>query len=259
MSRIIKQITTLSLNIVRENMRNRAFIILFISALILFVLSDILGNMTVGDKKRVVQDMGFWLIGTWGLISSIFLGSHVIRQEIAKKTIYIILSRPVSRTTFIFGKFCGIVLVMFILFGLLSSVFIAQMLLSGKTLTFSFLIALFFVFSEWIVLAAFSILFAVFTSPLLHGFILTAIFFLGHWSKYLYIYSVNTKEIILKKILILLYYVVPNLEILNYRGPALYNEIIEPSLMFKSILLSCSWSLTALLGAVLIFGARRLL
>lgn len=259
MRRLVKQITTLSFNIVRENMRNRAFIILFISALILFVLSDILGNMTVGDKKRVIQDMGFWLIGTWGLICAIFLGSHVIRQEIAKKTIYIILSRPVSRTTFIVGKFCGIVLVMLILFGFLSSVFIAQMLLSGKALTISFLIALLFVFLEWIVLAAFSMFFAVFSPPLLHGFVLTAIFFLGHWSKYLYIYSVNSKEIILKKTLIFLYYVVPNLEALNYRSSALYNEIIEPNLMLKSILLSGSWSITALFGAILIFRSRRLL
>lgn len=259
MRKVIIQIMTLSFNIVRENMRNKTFLTLLFFGIILFVVSDILGNMSIGDKKRVVQNMGFWIMGTWGLISAIFLGTQVIRQEIAQKTIYIILSRPVSRTNFLIGKFCGIVLVMLILFFLLSSAFSIQLLMAGKPLTGPFFMTLFFIFSEWIVLASFSISFAVMTSPLLHGFILTSIFFLGHWSKYLYIYSVNTSEFFLKKTLVFLYYILPNLEALNYRGAALYNEPIELNLMIKSALLSASWSITALLVAILIFRSRRLL
>ncbi|GAB6145135.1 ABC transporter permease [Desulfocicer niacini] len=259
MNRRIIQIMTLAFNIVRENMRNKTFIILFLSGVMFFVLSDILGNMAIGDKKRVILNMGFWIMGYWGVISAIFLGAQVIQQEITKKTIYLILSRPVGRTEFFIGKFCGIVVVMAILFFMLSSAFSIQLLIAGKSLTFSFFITLFFIFSEWVVLAAFSLLFAVMTSPLLHGFILTSLFFLGHWSKYLYIYSVNTSEIFLKKLLILLYHALPNLEALNYRAPTLYNEPIELNMMIKSLLLSCSWSITALLVAILIFRSRRLL
>lgn len=259
MKQTLTQIMTLSTHIVRENIRNKTFIILFISGIMLFVLSDILGNMAVGDKKRVIQNMGFWIMGTWGLISAVFLGSQVIRQEIAKKTIYIILSRPVNRTVFLMGKYCGILMVMGILFTFLSAAFTFQLFMSGKPLTPVFFTALFFVFSEWVVLAAFSILFTVMTSPLLHGFILTSLFFLGHWSKYLYIYSVNTSDMLLKKTLVFLYHILPNLEVLNYRGIALYNEPIQWPFMAQSLLLSASWSLTALVVAVVIFRSKRVL
>ena len=259
MRKAVKQVLTLAFNISRENLRNRAFIILFFSGFMLFFLAQILGTAAVGDRNRVIQDMGFWVIGIWGLISSIFLGSNVITREISKKTIYMILSRPVNRIVFILGKFFGIIMVMFVLFGMFSGIFIIQLLIIGKVFTINFFIALFCVFLEWIVLAAFSIFFAVFTSPLLNGFILTAIFFFGHWSKHLYIYSENVTQIILKNFLILIYHILPNLELLNYRGADLYNETIELIMILKSILLSGLWSMTALLGGILIFSLRRLL
>ena len=39
---------------------------------------------------------------------AIFIGIGLVSKEIEKRTLYTVLSRPVRRWEFIFGKFCGL-------------------------------------------------------------------------------------------------------------------------------------------------------
>ena len=259
MNLLIKQILSLSVNLLRENIRNKAFSVLSVTGFIFLGCGLILSTMAVGNPVRVIQDSGFWILGFWGLLGSVFFGLSAISHEIKNKTLYLILSRPLSRNIFILGKFLGIVFLMSILFVCLSIIFVIQLSLSGGFPDFQLLIALGFVFIEWIVLAAFSICFASFTSPFLHAFFLSALYFLGHWSNSLYLYSRNIDDWLLKKILMIIYNIFPNLEALNYRPFALYKDVIDHSIMIKSVLVGFSWGFSALVAALLIFNLKKML
>ncbi|NJL59706.1 MAG: hypothetical protein HC887_08750, partial [Desulfobacteraceae bacterium] len=88
---------------------------------------------------------------------------------------------------------------------------------------------------------------------------LVGINFLGHYSNDLRIYSDNAKDFILKMLLKILYYVLPNLEALNFREAVLYKDAISPDLLMQGAVVLSGWILTSLIAANLIFVRRRLL
>jgi len=131
--------------------------------------------------------------------------------------------------------------------------------MAGIPVTPNHFIALIFIFFEWILLASFSLLFASFTTSVLHVFFLTAIYYLGHWSNALYLFAKNTDNNLLNHGLTIIYYLFPNLEAINFRDAAFYGSHISLSLAFQGGMVAVFWSVTTLLGAILIFNLKRVL
>lgn len=255
----IPQIKALAVNVWREATRDRLILLLVGSGVLMMMVSLVLGQMMVGGQNRILQDMGFWILGMWGLIAVLYLGSGVIKHELQRKTVYLVLSRPVDRPTFMLGKFCGMALVLASAFGLLTAAWLLLLVSKGVDLTASHFWALCFIFGEWMLLAALSLFFASFTSPLLHNFFLISVYFLGHWSNELKIFADNAKTETLRVLLNTLYYLLPNLEALNFREAALYNDVIAHTVIWQGALVLFGWTATALIAANLIFMQRRLL
>jgi Cu-processing system permease protein len=254
------QLRAMATNVWLEAIRDRFLYILTGSGIVVLLFSLILGQMAVGGQERVVQNTGFWVMGIWGLFAVIYLGSNIVRQEIERHTVYLILSRPVNRPTFLSGKFTGMVLVLFSAFCLLAAAWLAVMQFKAVPLTSRHFLALIFIFGEWILLAAFSLFFASFTSPLLHNFFLVGITFLGHWSNDLRLFAELADTIWIKNLLKGIYYVLPNLEALNFREAALYpNEIISSALIVEATGVLICWISAALIAANIIFVRRKLL
>ena len=253
------QMRAIAVNVWRASVRDRILLILWATALLFIFFSLVLGKMTIGNEDLALQTTGFWVIGIWGLISVLYLGSNIVRQEIYQKTIYFVLSRPVHRTTFLLGKFFGMVIVLASLFVILALCWLLLLLSKGVPLNAGHLIALGFIFGEWVLLASFSLFFAAFTSPLLHNFFLVGLSFLGHWSRDLYLFSQNAESAIAKSLLSVIYHVLPNLDALNFRQAALYNEPINAGMLMLAGGVLLAWMLTALVGANLVFSRRKLL
>jgi len=253
------QLRAMAINVWLEAIRDRFLYILTGSGIVVLLSSLILGRMAVGGQERVIQNTGFWVMGIWGLLAVIYLGSNIVRQEIERHTVYLVLSRPVNRPTFLLGKFIGMVLVLFSAFCLLATAWLAVMQFKAVPLTSRHFWALIFIFGEWILLSAFSLFFASFTSPLLHNFFLVGITFLGHWSNDLRLFAENADTIWIKNLLKGIYYILPNLEALNFREAALYNEIISSALMIEAAGVLICWISAALIAANIIFVRRKLL
>ena len=50
----------------------------------------------------------------FGLFIAIFIGIGLVSKEVERRSIYSLLSKPVSRTQFIAGKYAGLVLTLFV-------------------------------------------------------------------------------------------------------------------------------------------------
>lgn len=255
---VTMNIWNIALNIWRESLRDRALMILTLSGLSMILFSVVLGGMAVGGMERVVQSMGFWVLGMWGLISAIYLGGSIILREIKQKTIYLILSRPISRTRFLFGKYLGILMVMATSYAILSGFWLTVMIGNGIEVNPVHIWALIFIFGEWLLLAAITICLGCFTTPLLHGFMMTGFYFIGHMSNILRIYAANSEELWMRIMLKCLFLVIPNLEALNFRSEAIYNEFVPFPLLMEGAGVLCLWIALFLVAAVTIFNARRI-
>jgi len=253
------QILALAVNVRREAARDRMLLILTTFGILMFLISMVLGQMAIGGSQRIVQSTGFWILGVWGLVIVLYLGSNIVRQEIQRKTVYLVLARPVHRITFLLGKFTGMLIVLSAAFVLLSLAWIVVLKISAVQITALHIWAMGFIFGEWILLSAFSLFFATFTSPLLHNFFLVGVAFLGHWSQVMRALVENVPSAGAKLLFNLIYHLLPNLEALNFRTAALYQEPVEAVIFINAFVVLLLWIISALIGANLIFMRRRLL
>lgn len=105
----LRSIIAIARTTVIEQIRNRLYlVILFFGGLVL-VATALLGALAPGHRTRVIFDLGLVTLELFGLATAIFGAVSLVLQETESKTIYLILTRPVNRSTYILGRFVGLV------------------------------------------------------------------------------------------------------------------------------------------------------
>ncbi len=97
----------IAINTFRELLRNRILTIILFFACVLIGFSEVLAGLSLGQTNRIILDFWLAMIEIGGLIAVIFVGGQILFKEIEGKTIYLILSKPIARSSFILGKFLG--------------------------------------------------------------------------------------------------------------------------------------------------------
>ena len=106
----MSRIWAIVLNTFREAVRDRILHgVLGLACGVLF-FNLALGELALDQQLRVVEDIGLAAISFFSVVVAIFLGSSLLYKEIERKTLYVILPKPIRRWEFLVGKFGGIVL-----------------------------------------------------------------------------------------------------------------------------------------------------
>jgi ABC-type transport system involved in multi-copper enzyme maturation permease subunit len=107
---VIGRIAAIAVNTFREAVRDRVLygVIGFAALVVLFSMA--LAELSLEENRRVVTDIGLATISLFTVVVAVFLGSSLLYKEIEKKTLYVILPRPIRRWEFLVGKYLGIVL-----------------------------------------------------------------------------------------------------------------------------------------------------
>ena len=84
-------------------------------------MSAVFGAASIGDQTKYMKDFSLMGVSLFGVIIAIVLGVNMLHQELVRKTVFNILSKPVARWQFIVGKF----------FGLLATLSLIVMLMSA--------------------------------------------------------------------------------------------------------------------------------
>ena len=175
-----RKIIRVSRATIKDLVSGQIFLIAFFIGLALAILSYVGVELSYGAPKKVALDFGMGLISLANIVICLFLGVRVLQAEVENRTLYMILSRPVSRTEFYLGKF----------FGLAFCVLAINLILAGQTL-FTFKIyggeydplipwALIFNYLEGILILAFVILFSIITTNIAATLYGISILIFGH-------------------------------------------------------------------------------
>ena len=97
-------------NTVREAIRNKLLYTLLFFAIVMIGTGVIVGSISYVEGSRILQDVGLASIRVFSTGIAIFVGVGLIHSEVYRRTIYTILSKPVSRAEFLVGKFVGLVM-----------------------------------------------------------------------------------------------------------------------------------------------------
>ena len=103
------RVFAIAINTFREAVRDKVLygVLGFAVALLLFTLA--LAELSLNQQRRVVLDIGLASISFFSVVIAVFLGSSLLYKEIERKTLYVILAKPIRRWEFLLGKYIGIV------------------------------------------------------------------------------------------------------------------------------------------------------
>jgi ABC-type transport system involved in multi-copper enzyme maturation permease subunit len=167
---------------VGEAIRRRVLLIILMIGVLLLSIIPSLGVLSArAETSTMVGTMFAVLRGTSALIA-IVLTVYMIPNEIERRTIYTILSKPVQRWQFLIGKFLGAVFALGIMILLMSIVMIVLFQIfnkpePGKLLELARQSVLYFI--EMCLLAAVAIFFSTFVTPLVNFFLSIGMWLVG--------------------------------------------------------------------------------
>jgi ABC-type transport system involved in multi-copper enzyme maturation permease subunit len=240
----------------KEAKRDRILYLLFFFAALGIVASRVLAILTVGDRIKIIKDVGLASISLFGVLMAILIGTGLVYKEIDKKTIFTLLAKPLHRSEFILGKFLGLALTLFVMTLAMSLIFLAIVYAHTLRIEGTLLVAVAYIYLELILVTAVAVLFSSFSTPILSSLFALAFYLIGHLSWGL--------ELILKKmapgagrtLVRALYTVLPDLENFNFKTEVVHGLAIPPSIYLSSALYGLCYTAFILALAVLIFRRR---
>jgi ABC-type transport system involved in multi-copper enzyme maturation permease subunit len=241
----MKAIRTIAFLTFREAIRNKILYLLFFFSMFLILFSLVIGHLTVGDQTKIIKDIGLGAIHFFGVMITIFIGIGLLFREMEKRTIFLILSKPVERYQFLLGKFFGLALTLLVALVTLGLVFWGVLLLKHNAvqgLFFAFLLT----YLEWLLIAGIAILFSTFSTPLLSSMMTFACFLAGHLTESFHLLQARVHSVAGNALLSILFYILPNLELFNIRAQVVHSVAIPIELLLQTFLY---WILY--LGAIL--------
>jgi ABC-type transport system involved in multi-copper enzyme maturation permease subunit len=171
---------TIARGTLKEAMRNRAFLGLTLASLLFILFSLVLSQLSLkSEASRVVVDFGFAAISLFLVAVGVTIGVILVYKEVALKTIYAVLAKPVRRHEFIFGKYLGLTLLLGLELLLLSLAWAGVLALRESPLSLDLAKGLYLVFLEACVVTAAAVMFSAFTSPVFSGLFALGVFGIG--------------------------------------------------------------------------------
>lgn len=110
-SAMLMQLSSITRVTFIEAVRQPIFVVLLLVGTLMLVLNPSLSaySMEAGDgDNKVLLDLGMGTLFLAGVLLAAFTATGVISQEMQSKTALTVVSKPVARPVFIFGKFLGV-------------------------------------------------------------------------------------------------------------------------------------------------------
>jgi ABC-type transport system involved in multi-copper enzyme maturation permease subunit len=249
-------IGVIAVNAFRESLRDKILYNLVLFAGLLIGLSVLLADLSITEHHKVMADMGLAAINVIGVIIAIFVGISLVNKEIERRTIYTIMARPISRTFFIMGKYLGLALTLFVNMAIMWAVFLLTLWLYHVPIHPSLFQAVALIFVEILVVTAVALFFSTFTSTTLSAIFTLGLYVIGHLTADLRSMVANSESGAVKAVVDLLYYLCPNLEMLNIKGQAAVGIAAGPEYVLMASLYGLVYAGFLLTGACLVFQQR---
>jgi len=166
---------------IRELIFERVFYLLLTFVIFALGLSVMLGQLTYAEQTKLTLDFMVGGIHLSMVLFSVFIGISLFRKELTMGSVSMILSKPISRTSFLLGKYFGQITVQL---AVISFMILMTILVCSSYENFNSSIPLlqsgFLIFLEICILSAITYLFAVNTGAIVTALVAFSFFVLGH-------------------------------------------------------------------------------
>lgn len=243
-------------NTFRETIRDKILYNLVLFAVLLIGASVLLGTLTIGEQARIVNDLGLAAINLVAVIIAIFVGIGLVTKEIERRTVYTILARPITRVQFVLGKYMGLGLIVMVNVTIMFGMFLGTIWLTGNVIHGSLFQAVELILVETLLVMAMALFFSTFSSSTLSATMTLGLYVIGHLTSDLRGIAEKSQNQLTEAALTALYYVCPNLEMLNVKGQAASGFLVEAGYQATATAYGLLYAGLLLTGACLVFQRR---
>ncbi|MDB5096090.1 MAG: putative transport system, permease component [Cyanobacteria bacterium RYN_339] len=250
------QIFAIARNTFRETIRDRILNAIVVFAVVLIGASILLGQLSAGQDIKIIKDLGLASLGFFGVIIAIFVGTSLVHKELDKRTVFVVLTKPVHREVFLVGKLLGLLTTLTVLVLAMGAAYIALLALLKVPLTLGIFQAIGFSWLELLVLTTVTLVFSTFSTPVLCMLYAFALYFIGHNASTFYTLA-KKAGMGLQQLLLALYYILPNLEIFDIKNKVVYNYVASAQEVTWAVVYAFGYSAFLFAVAALIFRRRE--
>lgn len=270
---MISHILPIALLTLKEGLRQRILYGIFIFAVLFMIFTLLVSGMFMRDIQKIILDLSLSSLNAIGLLVPFFLTINMLSRDIEQKTTYTILSRPISRSQYILGKFMGASLLTLLILGVLSvftfvTIFSAKFIYPESFFTQLRIVPILFsclsAYLSTMLLTSCAFLWCcVTTSSFLATLLSIATYIIGRTSEDLVRFmtmemSDNAFSPITQVSVKLALYLFPNLASLDFKYHAAYGLAIPVQEAALAILYALAYCAVMLSLAVMLFSKRDL-
>jgi ABC-type transport system involved in multi-copper enzyme maturation permease subunit len=249
---------TIAQNAFWQVMRDRILYVIGIFALLMIGAVRLLPEISATTENKITLDFGLAAIDFLSLIITIFASTSLINQEIEKRTVYLLVAKPISRLELIVGKYLGLSAVLFVLIaGMMLIYFIIlswnKIPYPGLSLTLSGL----FLGLKLSLMVAVGLLFGVLTNSLLATLLTLGVYLMGSLSRDLLNIGQFSENLTIERLMTGLYLILPDLARLDLKNDAVYGQFPSLAILFTNIAYGFLYTILLLSIAIGIFSRRE--
>jgi ABC-type transport system involved in multi-copper enzyme maturation permease subunit len=255
-----KRVAGIAHNTFREAVRDRVLYNLVLFVLLLTGAAVFIGELSGGQERKIIVDLGLSAMLLFGVFIAIFVGVGLVYKEIERRTVYTIFSKPVGRGEFLIGKYLGVCLTLLVNVTVMGGgVSLALIYVSHgwDPLALSIWPAILLIYVELMVLISIALLFSSFSSPALSALLTFFVFIIGHFSADLQGLANSMGSSGTRWLFTGLYYLLPNLANLTFITPAAHGQIPDATHVAVVTLYSLVYIVVVLAAATMIFSRRN--
>jgi ABC-type transport system involved in multi-copper enzyme maturation permease subunit len=243
-------------NTFRETLRDKILYNLVLFAFMLIGASVLFGTLTIGEQSRIINDFGLAAINLVSVTIGIFVGIGLVTKEIERRTIYTILARPITRVQFILGKYLGLVWILAVNIAIMFAMFLLTIWFSGNIVHWSLFQAIQLILVETLLVTAMAMFFSTFSTATLSATFTIGLYIIGHLMGDLKGIAEKSHNQLTDFVMTSLYYICPNLELLNIKGLAASGTLVDLGYQMTATAYGVLYACLLLTGACWVFRRR---
>lgn len=262
----MRQLITIT---VKGIFRDRVFQGIMMSALFFLMIPSI-SSLSMRQVAELSITLSLALLSAIVLLLSLFLGGGSLWKDMERRYTFSVLGLPITRTSYLLGKFFGISLFLLlttIVLGMIGCAVVGYT--SGlypptrPVIWLNIVLALLFISLKYILLVAVAFLLStVSTSFFLPIFGSTAVYFVGNATQQVYDFlhsaSGQTYSPFIKRTATLLYYLLPNFSAFDLTVNAIYGIEFSPSGLILTAGYVILYTAIVLTIATIVFSRREM-
>jgi Cu-processing system permease protein len=242
----------------REAVRDRVLFLVVGFGVIVLVFSRLLSPIAMGEGNRNTIDLGLSTLGLLGIVIVALVGTGLVHKEIERRTIHVVLSRPVSRASYLIGKWAGLSGTMGAAVLAMGAILLAvSVAMRGPEVVGPVTQAVFLLALANMVLAALAVLFSSLSTPILSVVYTLGLYATGYWTSDLRDFSRQMPGA-LGDLVRGVSYVLPNLELFNLRSQVAHLETAPALQLVLAVGYAAAYVAAVLALAVVAFERREL-